>query len=269
MPTACVVVPLYRTTLTKNERIALIQCDRLLAAHPRVFAKPRSLDATALLREFPGFGTVDLDDGALASVRSYNALMLSADFYRRFAQYEYILIHQLDALVFHDALAEWCAQGYDYIGAPWIKPRTLRSPLAYARARIKKRIYDWLDRTKPDSVIPHSARIHFCVGNGGFSLRRVGAFIDVTERFADAIRDFLQAVPALNEDIFFSLGINGHSTGLRIPDFRTAVRFAVEAAPREVLARYTGGELPFGCHAWEKMDLAFWQSVLRRYGHEI
>lgn len=44
--------------------------------------------------------------------------MLSAEFYDRFAAYEYVLIYQLDAFVFADRLAEFCQMGYDYIGAP-------------------------------------------------------------------------------------------------------------------------------------------------------
>ena len=48
-------------------------------------------------------------------------MLLTADFYRRFTDYEYILIHQLDVFLFEDKLLEFCDMGYDYIGAPYPK----------------------------------------------------------------------------------------------------------------------------------------------------
>ncbi|MFP5306891.1 MAG: DUF5672 family protein [Gammaproteobacteria bacterium] len=266
---ACVVIPVYRAALTPHERIAIQQCDRVLAAYPRVFIKPSSVSIDELLAEFPAFGAVAFDDAYFSGVSGYNRLMLSPGFYRAFADYQYILIHQLDALVFRDALGEWCARGYDYVGAPWIKPRALGSKLTEWRLRTKKWLYDGLDRTKHGGIVPHSGRVSFCVGNGGFSLRRVAAFIDVVERFADEVESFLQAEPRLNEDLFFSLCVNRRGAHLRIPDYRTAVSFAVEAAPREVIERLNGGQLPFGCHAWEKMDPQFWLPLLRRYGYTV
>ena len=57
----------------------------------------------------------------LQSVGTYNQMMVERDFYKRFVEYEYILIYQLDAFVFRDELEQFCDYGYDYIGAPWIK----------------------------------------------------------------------------------------------------------------------------------------------------
>jgi hypothetical protein len=47
--------------------------------------------------------------------------MLSIDFYKRFRDYKFILIYQLDAYVFRDELEYWCEQDYDFIGAPLIE----------------------------------------------------------------------------------------------------------------------------------------------------
>lgn len=82
------------------------------------------------------------------SVKSYNELMLSVDFYRSFREYQYMLIYQLDAFVFEDQLEYWCNKGYDYIGAPWIKA---------------------------------NKKFHPTCGNGGFSLRKIDSFIQLLE----------------------------------------------------------------------------------------
>ena len=42
--------------------------------------------------------------------------MVSPLFYLNFKKYRYLLIYQLDALVFRDELLEWCSKEIDYIG---------------------------------------------------------------------------------------------------------------------------------------------------------
>ena len=48
---------------------------------------------------------------AFSSVPGYSALLISAEFYRRFERFEYILICQDDALILSDGLEEWLDQG--------------------------------------------------------------------------------------------------------------------------------------------------------------
>ena len=91
------------------------------------------------------------DDAFFTSVSSYSRLMLSKQFYQDFRNYEYLLVYQLDCLVFADHLEQWCNQGYDYIGAP-------------------------LFRVKGQ---PESGFSGAC--NGGFSLRKVNSFLQVLE----------------------------------------------------------------------------------------
>ena len=49
--------------------------------------------------------------------REYTNLTFDPDFYRRFRNYEYILLCHLDSFVFRDELEKWCQTGYDYIGS--------------------------------------------------------------------------------------------------------------------------------------------------------
>jgi hypothetical protein len=43
----------------------------------------------------------------------------------------------------------------------------------------------------------------------------------------------------------------------RVPTPEQALSFAFEVAPRR-LYEMNGRQLPFGCHAWERCDRAFW-----------
>ena len=74
---------------------------------------------------------------------------MTEQFYRAFSAYEYILIYQLDCLVFASNLKEWCRKGWDYVGAPWLN--------------------------SPDDP----AQGFLAVGNGGLSLRRVTSALAV------------------------------------------------------------------------------------------
>ena len=48
-------------------------------------------------------------------------MLYRTEFWEKFADYEYVLMYHLDALVFSDQLQEWCGKGLDYIGAPFLR----------------------------------------------------------------------------------------------------------------------------------------------------
>ena len=115
--TAAVVVPVYRARLDETETISLTQCCRVLGRHGVVFVAPGGLDVAAACSTAAEAGVTPRIERFparwFASTGTYNALMLSNDFYERFARHEHILVHQLDAFVFSDALERFCALGYD------------------------------------------------------------------------------------------------------------------------------------------------------------
>ncbi len=68
----------------------------------------------------PAFRIESVDPRFFGSASASTKLMLSPSLYGRFADYKYILLCHLDALVLSDRLDEWCDLDLDYIGAPWI-----------------------------------------------------------------------------------------------------------------------------------------------------
>lgn len=266
--TAAVVIPVYREP-DRLEAIALAQCVKVLGRYPLVLLKPASFDAGPLRRAYPQLREEAFDDGFFTGVRGYNRLMLSRALYERFAAHEHILIHQLDAFVFRDELAHWCAQPYDYVGAPWLPAKLFRSHLARARALAKHGLRALLRLDRFDRRDPHRVPLTLRVGNGGFSLRRVAALIRVLDELPERSASALAAEPPLHEDGFFALEANRGRERLRLPDFRVAARFAVEENAQAALAWLTGGQLPFGCHAWDKADPDYWCGVLRGFGYAV
>jgi hypothetical protein len=266
--TVAVVVPVYRSIRTPEEEISYRQLLRVLDRHEKYLIGPESLPLNP-----PEFRVKRFGDEYFTSVAAYSRLLLSREFYETFVEYQYILIYQLDCLVFSDRLAHWCQAGFDYIGAPWLK--------------------------FPKDPAQGFSR----VGNGGLSLRRVNAFLRVIDscrleesdlwsywrdvcftplpdlqnqdyswrkRWKKRRRIFSQvrrgarwyrANFPLNEDRFWSDRAKLFDPAFRIAPVEVGLRFSFEQAPRYCFER-TNQQLPFGCHAWHKYDREFWTSFL-------
>jgi hypothetical protein len=104
----CIIIPIYKETLSKYEFLSLKQCCLIFYKYPIIFITHENLDCsiyTDICRkaevnyEYEFFGKK-----YFKNTLCYNALLLSFFFYAHFAEYEYMLIYQLDAYVFRDEL---------------------------------------------------------------------------------------------------------------------------------------------------------------------
>ncbi|HEY0108225.1 MAG TPA: DUF5672 family protein [Fibrella sp.] len=267
----CIVIPVYKATLTPYEIVALTQCIRVLGHYPICFVKPASLDLAPILQPLPDtVQTRSFSDDYFRSVLSYNRLMLAPAFYEAFADFDYMLIHQLDAFVFRDELAEWCNRGYDYIGAPWLRDCDFSSPWAERWFNAKKQVAIWLNLRKDDGITPREITTLNGVGNGGLSLRHIAHSLKTLRRMKSRLAEY-EAVTMhqFNEDVFWGVEVNRYWPHLNVPDFRTAMRFAVEFYPDRAISVYNHGQLPFGCHAWDIHGTDYWRPIFAEYGYTI
>lgn len=223
-PSVAVVIPVHRLPLTPDEEASLAQARHYLSIHDRIVVAPQSLAVGGI-----GLPVRRFEDRYFASVSSYSRLLLTPEFYAAFADREYILIHQLDSLVFSHDLARWCRKGWDYVGAPWLANFSGTADAA-----------PWT------------------VGNGGLSLRRIAAFRRILDR-AD-VQAFLADYDR-NEDLFWSFEARRFDPFFRIPEPLKALAFAMESNPRACFVR-NGNALPFGCHYWNRVDRGFWETFL-------
>lgn len=226
---AAVVIPIYKNELTKLEQISLQQVKNVLQKHDLFFAAPEGVifnfDEEVRIERFP--------KEYFESVHTYNSLMLSKWFYKRFLEYEYILIYQLDAFVFDDKLACFCEQGYDYIGAPWLDG-----------------MYQYID----------DKNCIWKVGNGGFSLRNVRKAIQLLEAEKDRLAGYKH-----NEDLFFA---TAKYDFFQVAPVEVAIKFAFERNVEQCF-KMNNYRIPFGCHAWERYNLSFWKPYIEKYGYKI
>lgn len=273
----CIVIPIYKEILSETDIISLKQCLKILSKYHIVFITNKKLDCSAYIEICRKYNT-DFSFEYFHycysfGINGYNALLLSKKFYTRFKNYTYILIYQLDAYVFRDELDYWCGQGYDYIGAPWMSIKSI------------------LDTPK------FGNHYNLTVGNGGFSLRKIGSFImfspkiqhihflcliitlfnilgekskkNIVYRLIRYISFPLKLiVNKLNiitdskkhEDVAWSKLLQNCGN---IPSGDIAALFAFEVFADYLYEEYTNRKLPFGCHAWTKYSR--WQLFWEKY----
>jgi hypothetical protein len=258
-----VVVPLSsRPGFTPDEEVGLRHLRHYLGAYDRYMIAPRGMPVDA-----PDFEVVRVSPRYFGSLDAHTRMLMSPRFYERFRDYRYILFHHLDAIVFSDQLLEWCARGFDFIGAP----------------------------NMSDAAVPA------VVYNGGFSLRKVESFLRVFYSNAYAvdpqvywqavrahrspagrvaalplkylkrlryfnnvrrdIRLFLREPRDMFEDMWFGDTARKYNPDFTLPTPDEARLFAFDQTPRAWFAM-TGGRLPFGAHAWFKQDRAFYEPYL-------
>jgi hypothetical protein len=242
---AIVVVPVYKARPDALEAVSWDRCLDVFQKTPIALVAPEGLDLTAYLplerHEARTIHIVRFDQGFFLSTLTYSRLLTSVGFYQAFASYDFILVHQLDAFVFRDELADWCARGYDYIGAPWID-------------------CPWLDDCR--QMWPAETRDNL-VGNGGFSLRRVAPALKLLTEMPEVAERW-----GGNEDQLWAY-LAPAATPFRIPRVEEAVAFSFEVSPKQALA-LNGSKLPFGCHGWSRRsDIDFWRPVLKGYGYDV
>jgi hypothetical protein len=223
MKKCVIVVPFYRETLTESEQLSL---NTLLKVNEQMGLDILYVCPHRLAKE----GDIGFDDSYFTSLNTYSELLLSYKFWKTFENYEYILIYQLDCLIFHPNILDWCNRGWDYIGAPWSE--------GY--------------REDGDKL--------WAVGNGGFSLRRVSKVLDVFRVLGCVEKIGFQG----HEDTFWSQIAPQHFPFLsyKVASLDEAKYFSWETNI-SLMKRECKGKIPTGCHAYEKREPKFFKELLK------
>ncbi|BEH00127.1 DUF5672 family protein [Bacteroides sedimenti] len=255
-----VLIPIYQNNLSSNDLTSLRQCYKINKKYDITIIKPEGLDLSAIHNEFPGIEEQEFAPSFFDGIEGYNRLMLSPDFYKRFLDYKYILIHQLDVFLFSDSLEEWCNKDYDYVGAPWIlRPVYQRFPInLFCKL---KGIYRDL------RSLPNRQKIYFKVGNGGLSLRKTESFYHISLSDRETIEYYISMknkAHCFNEDVYWALEAKKILPTFSTPDYKEALEFSFDKYPA-LCYKMNGNRLPYGCHSWTKKKMnPFWEPIINK-----
>lgn len=255
-----IIIPTHRPNLTKDDIISLNHLKKYLYKYDTFFIIPKNINPQAFISR--GYRVKEVDSSFFGSIRKYSNLLLTKEFYTTFKNYDFMLIYQLDALIFSNQLDKWINSGYDYIAAPWFRP-----------------IIGYLSHKKN---YPPSG------GNGGFALRNIHKSIKILDiANKSAVRTskniiirklwFIWAIltgkahniwleaPVLDypfyEDGFWALEAPKYDPSYKVAPFSKALQFGFERFPRKCF-ELNNHRLPFGCHAWKRYDEEFWKPYI-------
>ena len=234
MKKCCVVIPIYKTVLNSVEQVVLNHFLQKIQNYPWCFMAPSDLDLRWYQNNYPEIAQQVFAGWKSDSLDDYNQLMMKPSFYKRFDDYGYIFIFQLDGFILKDdgVLNEFLDMDYDYIGAPFPGEG-----------------FRYLKR-----IIPGSGHISLLnklqgeticrVGNGGVSLRKVEAMIRFFHAWEAEKSEWNNA-----EDIFISFYGQKRKCKLNIAPVEIASRFSLET---NMKMKITNGNIPFAVHKWER-----------------
>ena len=236
---AAVLVPAYKTAMNRFELISLERCRNVLSAFPRLLVCPESLDIKAYKRCDQHLEPVRFPDNFFTSLMAYSRLCCLPEFYKRFLDYEFILIYQLDSYVFEDQLLYWCGRDFDYIGPPWPKHEHMTESKKFiARIPLLK-------------VILRNA------GQGGFSLRKTGTLY----RAAHWLAKFGFLTRRFPEDVLWTTFAGRLFRPFKLAGFNESLRFGFDANPG-LCYELNNHKMPFGCHGWFGKYADFWKDKI-------
>lgn len=249
--TAIIGIPVYKPALTALEAFSLARCATVLGHHPTTFIGPHSLDFTAYRGAVQDAAITTFDDRYFRSLESYSEMLLVPEFYEAFSAYDCLLIYQLDAFVFQDRLAAWCAEPYDYIGAPWLSRdgrfvgvgnggfslRRVAACFAVLRtpARLTPdQLWSHVRRTNPNPLV-RALKYH----------SKLLAHLNLRNDLCAFLRKFVRGGDP--EDVFWGLHAPRFHPNFRVAKEDQAIHFSVEAGLEEAWPQLAGSP-PFGCH---------------------
>lgn len=236
-PDCAVLIPIYKCQLDEDESFSVKISLSNLQGYDIYWIAPEGLDLAYYNQNFgiitPHFFNADY----FKNIAGYNKLLTSTFFYENFLKYEFSLICQPDAIILKPELANWLNKPYDYIGAPW--------PSGYS-LKIKTR----------KIPVPEGVTCTAFVGNGGLSLRRNKACIDLINEFDDLAE--VWGLQGNAEDLFFAF-LSMLSKKFCVPNLMVAAQFSHDIDP-VYLGKIIDNVEPFGVHAWSKYDRDYWES---------
>lgn len=257
----CVIIPTHKSEFTENELKSIHNTCSILEKYDIYIIFPRKI-RTEIVQKLSNLNILfaEYPNQYFNSMASYNIFLTMGCLYKDFESkgYSHMLIAHVDSYVFKDDLGKWCSTKLSYIGAPWFESGHNHDEIKFIGS-----------------------------GNGGFSLRKISAFLNVIEKINQVqkhdhflvglylrfmkifsknfiiFRYFIRPVLIgnIHEDTFWGMLAPNIDTEFVVANEKQSISFAFETYP-EVLFEKNAQQLPFGCHSWENYNPEFWKKFI-------
>lgn len=261
MHSCSVIIPIYRPLIPAEYALVRHNLSMLRGFPAVLIGGHRQSELLSETRDaLVAGGDADIavetfEDRCFGDVSGYNSLLSEPEFYQRFAESDYILICQHDAIILKPELREWLGKGYAFVGSPMFEGfgEPLR-PLRFLQA-----LNGGLSLRHIPSTLSVFKNAVFLSRTPGVRLASKVGIISALNRVLSLTGDRRLVVRRrdLNEDVLWTRDIAAVFPTFTVPSPEIAVWFAFEVCPVDLFER-TGGQLPFGCHAFERYDPGFW-----------
>ena len=239
----CIVIPIYKEDLDPIDEVSLKRLHKIIGNKYDIYLiKPESLDTKNYYKILKQKNVCEVifDKKYFESTASYSQLCLQYDFYDKFSDYEYMYIYQTDCYLVEDQLEFWCNKGFEYIGPPIISNNA-----------------GWKNYKNQDKYEPQ-------VGNGGFSLRKIEVFKDITNPEGEFRKTYQlgdeQLSKIIYEDKYFLNDLYNFYE-IITPSWIEALLFGMDMNVDIIYNVMKFNILPMGIHAWGK-NIRHWKNVL-------
>lgn len=243
----CIVIPIYKEILDMIELLSLQRLYNVLKDknYDIYIVTHKDINLSNIYNLIPNLNIFVeyFDKRYFDGIKGYSQLCVNNEFYSRFSKYEYMYIFQLDVYLVKDNLSDFCKLNYDYIGAPilstdcgWPTIKTINNKKVFTPA----------------------------VGNGGFSLRKISKFKDITDPNGE-YRTYYNITDEFNskiyfEDLYFCTYVKDRYD-FTVPSFKIAVQFAWDMSADIMYYNWGIKNLPMAIHAWDK-NIRLWQTII-------
>jgi hypothetical protein len=271
-----IMVPMPTPVLSEDEEVSMRHLRAHLDHYDKFLLVPQGMGI-----RMEGFTVVELDRKHFGSAANHNRMLYRTDFWEKFADYEYVLMYHLDALVFSDRLLEWCDQDLDYIGspflickdAPWVKVERCGNGgfALYRVPSVLKVLWNRYHADPSKYLEDHCSRF-LAFQSKVLKPLRMAAPSWIKNSAPQNLRGQLRKMDRaeVNErgnDLFWSDMAKTFFPAFKVGTLEQGLAFSFEMEPRRCLER-TGGVMPFGCHAWARYDKAFWEGRILKDGQQ-
>lgn len=263
----CVVIPVHKPVLSDDEEISLNACKRHLKDYDCYLVFPRGMNTDAYTAIFSDLLLQPVDPVWLSTVEQYNKMKLSISFYEKFVKYKFMLTYELDAYIFNANFDKAKVFSFDFIGAPFFEGFLAASSNAsftkgcnsgFSVRNIQTCMHVLRSLAKYEGHWTFYKRTFARVPRFGYYLNKFtrGRY----DIYINGVLGFHFDNHHINEDIVWSQIVPRLFKTFAVADPKSALRFSFEHNPERLL-ELNGGELPLGCHAWNKYS-NFWKKYI-------